>query len=427
MSVFDSMGIPELRESITKMSDEIQGVFKAHTDGEKGTVRFEEVSADESDKLRDLNQKLSDAQERFEKLQELSGFADDAAKLSRYMKEPVSLAPASPKPPAEIKSLGRAFIESEHFTDWRSRKGAEWEVKAERKAVIGEDAALADVGSQYAVQNIRTGIVVDTLYQANNIAPLIPSITTSQAAVPYMQETVTSTGAAEAAEGALAAEADLSWAEATSPVRKIAVSLPVTEELLMDVPAIRGIVDQRLRLFMNNREDVELLKGDGIAPNLTGILSTAGLGNTNYSLTTPTAQGFAESIFQSANLVRTGFQNPTQIVLNTGTLEYIALAKDSQLQYLFPGLMTMENPRLWGLPVIVNENMDAYGTLSNVPVLVGDFRGAATVFRRAGVSLSVTDSHSDRFLRDILTIKLAERLALVVWRPTGFATVTRTA
>ncbi len=206
------------------------------------------------------------------------------------------------------------------------------------------------------------------------------------------------------------------------------MAAPVTEELLSDEGGFRAMIDSRLRQFMGNEEDLQILTGDGTGQNLTGILNTPSIGNVNYSLTGATAQGLAESALSAANLVRTGFQVPTQFVMRVGTWEYISLAKDTENNYLFPQvLVNGASPRLWGIGVRTNENMDNYTTATDVPIVVGDWANAATIFRRQGLTVQVSDSHSDRFTRGILTIRMIERLGLVVWRANGFATVTRTA
>lgn len=425
---FADASLPQVREALDSMADEAKGIFDQYKD-ESGTIRYETITVEDGDRVRELNAKMAEARTRFEKLHELAGYAETAQKLSTYMRQPVQVV-AQPAAKAHPQSLGQAVFKA--LKENPRREGVDWSHNIEvtrkgTKAVLGTDSALADVGAEYPPESVRVGTVVDTLYQAHNIAPLIPSVFTTMNAIPYMAETVTTEGAAETAEGALGAEAVLDWAEATEPIRKITVLQPVTEELLGDESGIRAIIDGRLRQFLGNREDLQILRGDGIAPNLEGILARTGLGNVNYSLTGATAQGLAEAALQAANLVRTAFQTPSAYTMRIGTWEYIRLAKDTQDNYLFAGPGDAAAPRLWGLPVITNENLDGYTVATNVPILVGDWSGAATIFRRQGVTVQVSDSHSDRFARGVLTIRLLERLGLVVWRASGFATVTRIA
>lgn len=429
--------LPQLETAIEAMADEAKGIFAKYHDGEKGGVNYASISGEDGDRVRELNAKLATARARYEKLQELAGAHDQATKLASYMRQPATSITQPAKKAAPAVTAGQAA-----FKAWKDspRKGdQDWSVDLEDitlivndekgiKTVLGTDTGAAGVGSQYPPESVRIGTVVETLYQAHNIAPLIPQVPYGQNAIPYMQETVTAEGAAMTEEGALSPEAQVDWAEVIAPVRKLTVAQPITEELISDEGGMRALVDGRLRQFMGNVEDFQVLRGDGTGQNLTGVLNTAGIGNVNYSLTGATAQGLAEAALSAANLVRKGFQVPGSFIMQVDTWQYISTARDSQDAYLFPQvLVNGADPRLWGLPVRTNENMDGYTVATNIPILVGDWAGAATIFRRQGLTVAVSDSHDDRFTRGVLTIRMAERLGLVVWRANGFATVTRTA
>ena len=89
--------------------------------------------------------------------------------------------------------------------------------------------------------------------------------------------------------------------------------------------------------------------------------------------------------------------------------------------------LTADAPlRVWGLPVILNENMPAKSA-GNKAVLVGAFRTAAMLVRRSGIDLAVSDSHSTFFVENKLMLRAEERAALAVFRPAGFAAVTSAA
>ena len=60
-------------------------------------------------------------------------------------------------------------------------------------------------------------------------------------------------------------------------VYKIAHWLPVTEEMLEDVPALRSYIDSRLRLGVQLAEEDKLLNGAASPAELTGILHRDGL------------------------------------------------------------------------------------------------------------------------------------------------------
>ncbi len=431
---FESATLPEAREATADLSTKAEAIF-AQYKGPNGEVAYHEMTPEHSDEVKEINVKMAHAVTRFELLNELAGNHDEAAKLSKYMNMPVTLVPQPDAPVEGAKSLGQAVYHAMNEGDNQRAEGqGDWEFETKTatrsarqgtKGVLGTDDTLAGVDDQFAVESVRIGTIVETLYQQHNIAPLIPQVNYGQNAIPYLVETVTTENALETAEGAAGAEAAIDWVETVEPIRKLTVLQPITEELLADEGAIRAIIDARLRQFMANREDLQLIHGDGIAPNLEGIINRTGVQNVDYSLTAETAQGQAEAALSASNLVRTVFQVPGVFIMKVATWETIRLAKDSQLNYLFAGPADAAQPRLWGLPVILNENMDDSLLNTEVPILTGDFGGAATIFRRQGLTVQVSDSHAATFAEGVMTIRMVERLGLAVWRPAGFATVTR--
>ena len=151
--------------------------------------------------------------------------------------------------------------------------------------------------------------------------------------------------------------------------------------------------------------------------NLTGILNTSGI-QTTAAVTTNDATWFA-SFRTAIRLARTvGRVQPTAIVVNPTQGEKIDTAKDTQNRFYGPGPFTeFTNRPLWGVPVIESEAITA-GT-----ALVGDF-SKAVLWDREQATVTMTDSHADFFIRNLVAILAEERAAFAVTRPTAFVTVT---
>lgn len=77
----------------------------------------------------------------------------------------------------------------------------------------------------------------------------------------------------------------------------------------------------------------------------------------------------------------------------------------------------LSQPNLWGLRTVVTPSI-AQGT-----ALVGAFSQAATVYRKGGVRVESTNSHSDDFTHNLNTVRVEERIGLAVPVPSGFAKV----
>ena len=55
--------------------------------------------------------------------------------------------------------------------------------------------------------------------------------------------------------------------------------------------------------------------------------------------------------------------------------------------------------------------------------LVGNFGQGAHTYRRGGVTVEATNSHSDLFVKDITMLRAEERLGLGLYRPAAFTAV----
>jgi HK97 family phage major capsid protein len=58
--------------------------------------------------------------------------------------------------------------------------------------------------------------------------------------------------------------------------------------------------------------------------------------------------------------------------------------------------------------------------------LVGAFRTAAQIFRKGGIRVEASNSHSDYFVKNLTAIRAEKRLALAVYIPGAFGKVTLT-
>ena len=257
--------------------------------------------------------------------------------------------------------------------------------------------------------------MVDIATRSPRVIDVYSVVPTTQPAVVFMRETTFTNNAAEAAESTgSAGEAALAYTEVTSTVRKLAVHLPVTEEQLADVEGMRERVDNRLELMLRQRLDVQLISGNGVAPNLEGILNTASI-QTQAKGGDPTF----DAIYKAIVLSRwTGFADPNAIIAHPNDWQ------DARLTRTADGIYILGNPdapgaaRLWGLPVI-----ESTAATENTAV-VGDYANYAEVAFRQGVEFAVTDSHSAEFISGILRIKATLRAAHVVYRPAAFVQVT---
>ena len=140
-------------------------------------------------------------------------------------------------------------------------------------------------------------------------------------------------------------------------------------------------------------------------------------------------ESVADVLFRATTAIETASGFPADgIVINPSDYQSLRLAKDANNQYFGGGFFTgqygnggiLEKPPVWGLRTVVTPAVAA-GT-----ALVANFSQAATLYRKGGVRVESTNSHSDDFTNNLVTTRAEARLALAVRRPLAFAKVTLT-
>lgn len=262
--------------------------------------------------------------------------------------------------------------------------------------------------------NNRTDMIVPFPNRPIRVPDIIPSVNTDLSVVKWIEETSFTNNASMTGEGYTKQESAVDYDEINSPVRKVATWLPVTEEQVDDVPGFMALINNDLTLMLRLKEEDQLINGTGVGQELTGFLNKSNIQTQAF------VTNNADTIHKAITLVAwTGYANATGIVMNPTNWETTRLIKGATNQDYVLGSPLIEiTPRLWGVPVIVT-NVIAAGT-----ALVGDFQMFSTVFRKMGIRIDVSDSHSTYFVENKLAVRAEERLALVIKRGTAFVKVT---
>jgi HK97 family phage major capsid protein len=250
------------------------------------------------------------------------------------------------------------------------------------------------------------------------VADLIAPGTTESNLIQYVREKTFTNAADAVLEGGTKPESALVYELASSGVTKIAHWIPVTEELLEDFAQTQSIVDARLRDGLLLKEEDELLNGSGTAPHLKGFLSLTGLA-ADVALGAAPDTTFDAVYRQIAAIATTSFAFPDGIVMNPADFAQCQLMKNAQGNYLGSGpWAAAQTATMWGLPVALTPAIVA-GT-----ALVGAYRTQSQIFRRGGIRVESSNSHSTFFVENKVAIRGEERLAFVVYREGAFGKVT---
>lgn len=357
------------------------------------------------------NEELAELQDQATKM----ATAEAAAEANeKAMREPVNR-PGFPGSPgqgkAERKSFGQQVTEHATYKAW---------LAGERDGQIELDMGLRELKADFLTtagwppETTRTGVVVDAVTRPLQVTDIMPMGNTGQAAVVFMQETTRTHAAAETAEAGTYPESTFVLAEASSPVRKIADSVPVSDEQLEDVAMVGSYLEGRLNFGVQQRLDQQIISGDGIAPNLTGILNTVGIQTRAKG-----ADPVPDVIFKMmVDIQTTGRAAATHVLLHPTDWQGIRLLRTADGIYIWGSPAEQGTPRIWGLPVVSNEVLTA-GT-----GLVGSFLLPwITLFERRGVIVE-RGFTGTQFTEGMQTVRASGRWAVVIYRPAAFGTVT---
>lgn len=342
-------------------------------------------------------------------------------------------------PSGKIQSVGEQFINSEAWKSWLKSMAPEGRIPDSKKGfnspsipvkgfdLFGRKDLLtgADRTSAGAfVQTDYTGIyeplgrfplilrqLIDVRQTGSDTVQFVRQVTQVTEAEPTPEANVTEfTGATGQISGAKP-EGKMEFEQVTETVKSIPVWIPATKRALSDVAQLRSLIDSELREDVDEELENQLLNGSGTGENFTGLANTAGI----------LVQPFNVDVFVTTrqaitNLKRNGRQIPTAWLLSPEDWETIELEQDGEGRFRYGGPIQRGVPTLWGIPVAQSYFIPE-GT-----AYLGNWR-KMVVWDREQTTISVSDSHEDFFVRNMVAILAEMRAAMGVIRPRAFVEV----
>lgn len=368
------------------------------------------------DAIKSLNTELSDlatARDGIKEMADIEQDVKDAIKAGRAPRERQAM-PDSAEPgsePQTIKTLASMLRDNEAYQS-AIKSGTKF------RGILGEipQSAIKTLSTTADMvgPTQRLPLVLDA-QEGRTTADLMLQGTTSAANIEYYEETTFTNGAVEVSEGSAKGEAAIDFTLVSEAVRKIAVWIPVTDEMMADNEGFESYLRARLGFMIKQREELQILVGNGTAPNISGIHDRSGI----QTVAKGAGEPVPDAIFKAMTKVRnTGFAEPTAVVLHPNDWQDIRLLRTADGIYIWGSPADAGPERIWGLEVRVTSNE------TENTGLVGAFKPDAQIFRRGGVELAVSDSHSTYFTENKLAVRAEERVALAVYRPASFCTVT---
>ncbi|MGL5934216.1 MAG: phage major capsid protein, partial [Cetobacterium sp.] len=214
------------------------------------------------------------------------------------------------KAKGEIETIGKVSAETKTALDalgTKQRELADELLQLKQRGVLqreepkkGEDGWGEQVTKSEGYESFRTGKapktrieVKNTLTHANTgvvqperrpfvsgaflpltIEALLPSMPTDRDSIEFVKEGTFTSNAAAVAHAAAKPESSITTTLVTANVATVAHWLRVTKQLAADAPAFAAYVDTRLKYFVQLKAEQEIVSGNGVAPNISGMLNS---------------------------------------------------------------------------------------------------------------------------------------------------------
>lgn len=302
----------------------------------------------------------------------------------------------------EVSTAGGEFIKTEQFKQFLGANSRNAVIRVEVKNTV-----LSDSTTVFPTQ--RPGVIQGD-FAPLTIRQVLPSIAVSSNMVEALREASWTNDAAFVAQGNAKPESDITFEQYNVPVQTVAHWIKVSNQLLADAPAIASYIDTRARDGLAQRVDAQLLNGNGTAPNLSGLTDTG-----NFTAYTAVAGDLLVDAINRAKYQLWAIgRAPDTVIVNPadwGAMERTREGAGTGMYlYGLPGTFGNVNP--FGVRVVLSNNMAAG------KFLIGQLSGSALVYNRSGAVVEMGYVNDD-FTKNLVTIRVEERLGLGVDRPTG--------
>lgn len=386
-------------QDIEKLMGILNGFKGQYSTLSDDLVKYGKAQSETTEKLGKLTDDMISLQTKY---------ADAAAKRLDTIEEKLNRAPAVPVAP---KSIGQLVIEDAGLLAG-IKSGGRFSVTVALKGTLASLMHAKDITtiSQSWPQMIE--YIAATGRPPIGVRQLVPGGRTSSGAIEYIEETSFTNAAAVVAEGAAKPKSDKVFTPRTSVVRTIAHYFKMSKQTFDDLPFLASQVEANGIWGVQTVEDNQLLNGSGAPPNLQGfnVVATAAPAPTPATGAT-LVDAIGAAVF---DLAAKGFIADGAVV-NPADWGHVAMLKNAQGNYIFTSpLEYAAGQRIWGTRLVASANQAA-GTF-----VTGAFQGHSQILDREDVHVQIANQNEDDFIKNMVTILIEERLALVIYQPKAF-------
>jgi len=331
------------------------------------------------------------------------------AEIEQRNMEKVIGGAAKPVETVKVKEekMERASSLGDHFAEYVKERGHEKSFHLVAPAYDMQLRAATDVHTTpQVIEYDRTAIVPPL---STNVLDLFTREVIEGNAITYFVQGAMEGAPAITAEGAVKPQVHFPNEPKTVSLKKIAGIVKESDELIDDARWLASIINGRLLNELNRVRQSTVI---------ADLLATSGLG-------TATASADAAAIADAIDLAMmtvvedTGFE-ADGIVMTPALWHTLNVGKNTGQDYYGDGYFRAPMARsIWGIPVAVNPAM------TDNHIVVGSFKGCASLVGKAeGVTVESTNTDTDDFQRNLMTLRAEVREVIAVRQPSGFINIT---
>ncbi len=267
----------------------------------------------------------------------------------------------------------------------------------------------------YPTWSERRPGVYGPVIPAPRLLDVLPSRKTSSDAVEYIKLSVTGDAAEQEHEGDPKAELDFEGDLETASIVTVAGWTTASKQVLGDAAGLQAAINRTINLKVLSRLENRIINGPGGQGKINGLLNQAPVFNPTIGVTP------VDVIGEALTLLNTNGYQPNLVVINPlDFFKYIQIVKNEETgEYLFGDPTSPQGAVIWNTVVVPTPAMP------NGRVLVLD-TSVTTVLDREQMSIAISNSHADYFIRNLVAILGELRAGLEVIDTNAMLQVTMT-
>jgi HK97 family phage major capsid protein len=367
--------------------------------------------------LSELNTQINQVVDTFKEVREQHGAR--ITEIERYiarMKDPANDNHSSVR---GGPSLGEMVIANDEVKRLTSDFRGKAVVKFTGDEVAAITSATSSVGNNTSngtslVPAHRVGEIVTPYQRELRVRDLLNKARTTSNTIEWPKETAFDNQARPVTEGQGKPYSNLTFELQSTPVRTIAHMFKCSRQILDDAPALASYINRRGVYGLQQKEEAQLLTGNGVGQNLNGIVPQATAFSPQFTIAHETP---IDRILEAISQAEDSEIPVNGVVLNKRDWRRITGVKDEEGRYISgQSPFGLTDPRLWGVNIVATNAM-AQGEF-----LAGAFQDGATIFDRMDVEVMISTENDRDFEQNLVSVRIESRLALAVFRPDAFIT-----